>query len=83
MKKRNPISSKKVHQVFMKTNGKCTYCECDLPEDTVFLDWGGQEVSRKRNWHIDHIFPVCKGGTDDIENLVPSCSTCNHEKGAK
>lgn len=31
---------------------------------------------------IDHIFPKRLGGTDDIENLNPSCETCNHYKRA-
>ena len=82
-KQRSPISSKKVHEVFMKTKGTCFYCGVELPEDTIHLDWGGKEVSRRRNWHIDHVFPVSKGGTDNIENLVPSCITCNADKGAR
>lgn len=30
---------------------------------------------------VDHIIPVCVGGTDDIENLVGSCNDCNLLKG--
>ncbi len=33
--------------------------------------------------HIDHILPISKGGTDDIENLCLSCSWCNSSKAAK
>lgn len=32
--------------------------------------------------HIDHIIPVSKGGTNDLINLVTSCSDCNLGKGA-
>lgn len=28
----------------------------------------------------EHIFPVAKGGTDDIENLAWSCLGCNYHK---
>jgi len=30
--------------------------------------------------HIDHIIPVCAGGTDDIENLALACEFCNRAK---
>lgn len=32
---------------------------------------------------IDHIVPKCKGGGNNISNLIPSCAECNEEKGGK
>ena len=32
---------------------------------------------------IDHKTPMSRGGSDDIENLVTCCKTCNSSKGAK
>jgi len=32
---------------------------------------------------IDHIIPKSKGGTDDWDNLVVACSSCNTKKGNK
>lgn len=33
--------------------------------------------------HVDHIFPVKSGGTNDQGNLVTSCESCNLGKSAK
>lgn len=32
---------------------------------------------------IDHIHPKSLGGSDDLDNLVPSCTPCNRKKGAR
>lgn len=32
---------------------------------------------------VDHIFPLARGGTEHIENLVPACLKCNTSKGDK
>lgn len=50
-----------------KYRGHCAYC--------------GNEITIKE-MQIDHLFPKAGGGTDDINNLMPSCRTCNHYKRA-
>lgn len=34
-------------------------------------------------FHFDHLFPVSKGGNNDIANVVVSCMPCNMSKGSK
>lgn len=34
-------------------------------------------------FEVDHVHPVARGGSDDHENLVCSCRTCNRSKGSK
>lgn len=54
---------------------KCHYCRCSLTRAK-----GGKPLSG-RNKTIDHKIPKCLGGTDDLENLVLACYTCNIERG--
>ena len=35
------------------------------------------------NLALDHIFPKKYGGTDDAENLIYACKSCNSSKGKK
>jgi len=48
-----------------KYGGRCAYCGVVL----------------SNGWHVDHIKPKIIGGTDNIENLNPSCPDCNNYKG--
>lgn len=43
--------------------------------------WCGVSVGSK--YHVDHVIPITRGGSNDPSNLVISCPTCNHSKGAK
>lgn len=57
----------KRQKIYEKYNGHCAYC--------------GQVISLKE-MQIDHIHPQMLGGTEDAENLNPSCRICNHYKRA-
>lgn len=50
----------------IKTAGICYYC--------------GKRVN-KDEATVDHIIPVNKGGTNNADNLVCACSSCNTVKG--
>lgn len=65
-------------EVYNKCNGHCAYC--------------GKEITMKE-MQVDHVKPLYRNdsvktlevwgverGTDDFENLLPSCSRCNKWK---
>ena len=54
-------------KVYEKYNGHCAYC--------------GKAITIK-DMQVDHILSKRNGGTDDIDNLNPSCRMCNHYKRA-
>lgn len=39
--------------------------------------------SKTEPFHLDHVYPVSKGGETSTDNLVTSCSHCNSKKHAK
>lgn len=59
------ISKKIRFEVFKRDGFQCAYCGKSPPE--IILE-------------IDHIDPISKGGTDDINNLITSCFDCNRGK---
>lgn len=59
------FSFKKRLQIYQKTNGHCSYCGKLLPIDT---------------WVVEHMNPKIKLGGNNIDNLTPSCHSCNSAK---
>ncbi len=31
-------------------------------------------------YHVEHVVPIARGGSNDISNIVLACPTCNHRK---
>ena len=68
-KTRHPIPPQVRAEVWDKTGGVCWYCGC--------------QTNPFRDFTVDHMHPVARGGTDDIDNLVPACRSCNSAKGCR
>lgn len=56
-----------IKDLLIKQKHKCVSCACDI----------------KTSFHRDHIYPISKGGTNDISNIQLLCKSCNTKKGAK
>lgn len=67
--KRKPIKPSVRYQVLKRDNYTCQSC--------------GATVQDGEKLEVDHITPVSKGGTNDIENLQVLCKTCNIGKSDK
>lgn len=55
--------------VFIRDDHQCQYC-----------GRGANELKSKEELTRDHIIPKKRGGPNTWENIVTSCSTCNHKK---
>jgi 5-methylcytosine-specific restriction endonuclease McrA len=56
-----------IKRLFDLQKGRCPVCRSDLS--------GG--------YHVDHVLPLARGGSNDPTNIQLLCKTCNLSKGAK
>lgn len=52
--------------LYARQNGICHYC---------------QQQTEFKQWSIDHVVPLCRGGKNHALNKVGACKTCNGQKG--
>lgn len=55
-------------KVLVRDGHRCIYCGATKDDTEI---------------QVDHVIPVCRGGTNDIGNLVAACRDCNIGKGGK
>lgn len=67
LKVRKQISKKLRFEIFKRDGFTCQYCG-DHPPKTIL--------------HVDHIYPVKRGGGNNQDNLITSCIDCNLGKSA-
>lgn len=62
-----PLKRDQIETLFSRQKWKCANCNCCI----------------RNGYHIDHIYPVSKGGTNQISNIQLLCQPCNSRKSAK
>lgn len=70
--RQNNLTVKDVYEIIrhnIADNGivSCIYCDKTLDN---------------RNWTLEHIIPLSKGGSHTIRNIAIACRTCNQDKGS-
>lgn len=53
-----------LHTKYRQQRGKCYWCKAPLGDV----------------YHVDHVIPLSRGGTNDLSNLVLACPPCNLSK---
>lgn len=65
LKRKDYLTKSIRHEVFKRDGYKC--CECSKTKNESSLE-------------IDHILPISRGGSDELDNLQTLCSACNRSK---
>lgn len=60
-------TAEEVMQMYEDQDGLCAYCERELNGE----------------FHVEHMIPLCRGGSNDWSNLAISCPECNMRKRDK
>lgn len=57
----------RLRKVYDKTEGYCYHCDKKI----AWTNYG--RPGRRGAWEVDHSIPRSAGGTDHLNNLMPSC----------
>jgi hypothetical protein len=64
------LSATIVRLVSERAGDRCEYCRAP-------------QVITAQTYHVDHIIPIARGGTDDPSNLAYTCPRCNLRKSQR
>ena len=72
-------------EVFRQKGFKCVFCGIEATHLGLTIDRNGGKhwdvYTNNLLMNVDHIVPLSKGGSNNMDNLQPSCSLCNTIKG--
>lgn len=59
-------TQKEIEQMYEDQEGRCAYCS----------------IALEGKYHVDHMVPISRGGTNGWENLAITCAFCNLRKNS-
>lgn len=71
------MNEKRLRKIYNKTDGYCHICYKKIS----FINYA--KYGSRGAWEIEHSKPRAKGGSDRMNNLFPTCISCNRNKGSK
>lgn len=74
--KKRPSMTSTRRQLFNKHGGRCVYCQRKTQMPSMLPGANHQLTAT-----IDHILPLCRGGTMKGDNITLACQRCNGLKG--
>ena len=81
LRKATPRQRHEIRQVLLKRDGMGCYL-CGIP-----VDFKGSYIQGQEGWehypHLEHVIPVSKGGSDELENIKLAHAICNVRKGVQ
>jgi 5-methylcytosine-specific restriction endonuclease McrA len=96
--KQEQVKQEQVKQEQVKQEQQIIHRRRPLPvsvRDSVWNHYIGEDINKhrclcckkilitNRQFQVGHVISVKHGGTDEINNLRPICSPCNHSMGTK
>ncbi len=60
-----------------------TFTWMDFYEKCAIQEWKCTYCKQEKKLEPDHIIPISRGGTNNLENITPACRECNSQKRAK
>jgi len=74
---------KKIAQCHARRTVSGLYTAEEFEAVKEFFDYSCAYCGKQVALTVDHVVPLASGGSNNIENIVPACLSCNCSKGSR